>query len=205
MPSATAFTQIKEPRSTYPSMQNYFLTRACIIRTCYLRVYVKTKSCNARRSIRHRFTLFPRVSFTANWVKRRNKQCRWKIMNRIAYINTRRLLRHIVRFICMRQPRSRRAAGHTRDKRNAQTKHATRLRRVPCWCNTRCNPRCIVVLGEAFPTSCASDAFSYGTDKHIFLLSRLVPVAFGLSRWSSFVPLRPVSYIIHGFDTGRSV
>lgn len=64
-------------------------------------------------------------------VQGRNKQWRWKIMNRIAYINTRRLLRHIVRFICMRQPRSRRAAGHTRDKRNAQTKHATRPRRVP--------------------------------------------------------------------------
>lgn len=43
-----------------------------------------------------------------------------------------RLLKHIVRFICMRQPRSRRAAGHTRDKRNAQTKHATQPRRVPC-------------------------------------------------------------------------
>lgn len=73
-------------------------------------------------------------------VQGRNKQWRWKIMNRIAYINTRRLLRHIVRFICMRQPRSRRAAGHTRDKRNAQTKHATRPRRVPRTRLTFCVP-----------------------------------------------------------------
>lgn len=82
--------------------------------------------CSARRSEERR------VPFRGE-VQGRNKQWRWKIMNRIAYINSRRVLRHIVRFICMRQPRSRRERSwtHTRQKKRANKTRATRPRRAP--------------------------------------------------------------------------